>query len=86
MASLEVPPDVEALKVTLRGLLPFALSVLLGTASIVMAVTLPATLPATRVGLAGMIYALEGPFQALNGYFIGRARARRFPSSTPAHP
>jgi uncharacterized membrane protein len=67
---------------TLGGMRGHALSVALGVASIVMAVTLPAN----RVGLAGMIYALEGPFQGLNGYFSGRARARRFPSSTPTHP
>lgn len=55
------------------------LSVLLGVTSIVLAVTLPAN----RMGFAGMIYALEGPFQGLNGYFSGRTRERRFPSSTP---
>lgn len=61
------------------GMRGHALSVALGVASIVMAVTLPAS----RIGFAGMIYALEGPFQAFNGYFSGTRRARRFPSSTP---
>jgi uncharacterized membrane protein len=63
----------------ISGMRGHALSVLLGVVSIVMAVTLPAS----RIGLAGMIYALEGPFQGFNGYFSGRTRERRFPSSRP---
>jgi uncharacterized membrane protein len=66
----------------ISGMRGHALSIALGVASIVMAVTVPAN----RVGLAGMIYALEGPFQGFNGYFSGRARARKFPSSTPERP
>ena len=56
------------------------LSVLLGVTSIVLAVTLPGN----RVGLAGMIYALEGPFQGIHGYVSGTRREKMFPSSTPA--
>jgi len=62
------------------GMRGHALSVALGLTSIILAVTLPGN----RVGLSGLIYALEGPFQGLNGYFSGRTRERRFPSSTPA--
>ena len=64
----------------ISGMRGHALSVALGVASIVMAVTVPAN----RIGFAGMIYALEGPLQAFNGYFSGTRRARKFPSSTPA--
>jgi uncharacterized membrane protein len=71
------PLEVYDAKIGMRG---HALSCALGAASIVLAVALPAN----RVGFAGMIYALEGPFQGLNGYFSGRTRERRFPSSTPA--
>ena len=64
------------------GMRGHALSVALGLTSIVLAVTLPGN----RIGFSGLIYALEGPFQALNGYFSGRTRERRFPSSTPERP
>lgn len=64
------------------GMRGHALSVALGLASIVLAVMLPGN----RIGLSGLIYALEGPSQALNGYFSARTRERRFPSSTPGHP
>lgn len=56
------------------------LSVLLGVTSIVLAVTLTGN----RIGLAGLIYVLEGPFQGLHGFFSGTARAKAFPASTPA--
>ena len=78
--ALELSPE-EAFD-AVSAMRAHGLSVLLGVTSIVLAVTLPAN----RMGFAGMIYALEGPFQGLNGYFSGRTRARRFPSSTPGHP
>jgi len=80
-AALALPPDVVF--DTRTGMRAHALSVSLGVASVIMALTMPM---GWRFGLAGMVYALEGPFQGLNGYFSGRIRARRFPSSTPAHP
>lgn len=79
-AALALPPDVVF--DTRTGMRAHALSVSLGMASVILALTMPI---GWRFGLAGMVYALEGPFQGLNGYFSGRARARRFPSSTPAH-
>lgn len=71
------PEEVYDAVTGMRG---HALSVSLGVASVLMAVSLPAR----AIGWSGMIYALEGPFQGLNGYVSGRTRARRFPSSTPA--
>jgi len=65
---------------TLSGMRGHALSVALGVASILLAVSVPAR----AIGWSGMVYGLEGPFQAINGYLSGRTRARRFPSSTPA--
>ncbi|MGE3489923.1 MAG: TMEM175 family protein [Vicinamibacterales bacterium] len=67
---------------TLSGMRGHALSVALGVASILLAVSVPAR----AIGWSGMVYGLEGPFQAINGYLSGRTRARRFPSSTPAPP
>jgi uncharacterized membrane protein len=75
---LELSP--EEIHDTIGGMRGHALSVALGATSIVLAVMLPGS----RVGLSGLIYVLEGPFQGLNGYVSGRTRARRFPSSTPA--
>ena len=57
-----------------------ALSASLGVTSVIMALTMPMD---WRFGLSGMIYALEGPFQGVNGYLSGRTREKRFPSSTP---
>jgi len=61
------------------GMRAHAMSVLLGVTSIVLATTVPSR----YIAISGMIYALEGPFQGLNGYFSGMTRARRFPSSMP---
>ena len=76
----ELQLSPEEIYDAISGLRGHALSVALGATSIVLAVMLPGN----RVWLSGLIYVLEGPFQGLNGYLSGRARARRFPSSTPA--
>lgn len=55
----------------------------LGVTSIIMATTVPMGF---WFGLSGMIYALEGPFQGLNGWIRGSRRAKVLPSSTPAPP
>ena len=54
-------------------------SVSVGLLSIVMALTVPIQLMA-----AVPIYVLQGPLHWRNGVLIERARARAFPSSTPA--
>jgi hypothetical protein len=57
-----------------------ALSMSVGVLSIVMAWTLP---PPWFIA-AGPIYAIQGPLHWRNAILILRARARAFPSSTPA--
>jgi uncharacterized membrane protein len=42
------------------------------------------TLPVNWFWLAGPVYSLQGPLHWRNGVLIERARARAFPSSTPA--
>jgi uncharacterized membrane protein len=59
-----------------------AVSVGVGILSIVMAVTLPFP----YFLFAGPVYALQGPLHWRNGVLIERARAKAFPSSTPARP
>ncbi|MDP3717743.1 MAG: TMEM175 family protein [Acidobacteriota bacterium] len=78
-ATLELPPEIVF--DTLTGMRAHALSVSLGLTSVMLALTAPMD---WRFSMAGMIYALEGPFQGLNGYFSGTRRAKMFPSSTPA--
>ena len=56
------------------------LSVAVGLVSIVLALTVPIQ----WIWTAGMIYGLQGPLHWRNGVLIERARARAFPSSTPA--
>jgi uncharacterized membrane protein len=56
------------------------LSMIVGTLSIVMALTVPIQ----WIWTAGVIYSLQGPLHWRNGVLIERARARAFPSSTPA--
>ncbi|HYB97118.1 MAG TPA: TMEM175 family protein [Vicinamibacterales bacterium] len=58
-----------------------ALSTCVGLVSLVLAWTLPVN----WFWLAGPVYALQGPIHYRNGVLIARARARAFPSSTPAH-
>ena len=58
------------------GMVAHALSVALGVTSILLAVSVPPH----QIGLSGLVYALEGPVQGLNGYLNGRTRERRFPS------
>ncbi len=78
-ASLSMPPElVFDTRTSMRA---HALSVSLGVTSVTMALTMPFD---WRFGFSGMIYALEGPFQGVNGYLSGRKRERMFPSSTPA--
>jgi uncharacterized membrane protein len=64
------------------GMQTHAVSAGVGLVSIVMALTLPIKV----LGLAGMIYALQGPLHWRNGVLIARARERAFPSSTPTLP
>jgi Endosomal/lysosomal potassium channel TMEM175 len=64
------------------GMRAHGFSVGLGVASVLLAITLPIE----RLWISGMIYALEGPIQGVNGYLTGKARARRAPSSTPTPP
>lgn len=78
-AALALPPEIVF--DTRTGMRAHALSVSLGVASVIMAATMPMD---WRFALSGMIYALEGPFQGVNGYLSGRKRERMFPSSTPA--
>ncbi|HZL92539.1 MAG TPA: TMEM175 family protein [Vicinamibacterales bacterium] len=58
------------------------LSVLVGSTSVVMALTVPIQ----WIWTAGVIYAFQGPLHWQNGVLIERARAKAFPSSTPARP
>jgi uncharacterized membrane protein len=57
-----------------------AVSVSVGIVSIVMATALPFP----YFLFAGPVYALQGPLHWRNGVLIARARAKAFPSSTPA--
>jgi uncharacterized membrane protein len=56
------------------------LSVGVGLVSIGLALTVPIE----WIWVAGVIYGLQGPLHWRNGVLIERARARAFPSSTPA--
>jgi len=62
------------------GALTHVLSVIVGMSSIVLALTVPIQ----WIWTAGVIYGLQGPLHWRNGVLIERARARAFPSSTPA--
>ena len=59
-----------------------ASSTLLGVTSVILAMTLPMK----YFGLAGLIYALEGPLQGANGWIRGSRRERALLSSKPARP
>jgi uncharacterized membrane protein len=56
------------------------LSVGIGLVSVVLALTVPIQ----WIWIAGVIYGLQGPLHWRNGVLIERARAKAFPSSTPA--
>ena len=71
------PEDVYDIGTALRG---HGASTALGLTSILLAVTLPMA----YFGWSGLIYALEGPLQATNGWVRGSRRERAFPSTTPA--
>ncbi len=71
------PEDLYDIGTALRA---HASSTLLGVTSVILAMTLPMKF----FGLAGLIYALEGPLQGANGWIRGSRRARALPSSTPA--
>ena len=58
------------------------LSVFVGLLSVFLSLTLPIQL----IWVAGVIYAIQGPLHWRNGVLIERARAKGFPSSTPAPP
>jgi uncharacterized membrane protein len=73
------PADLYDIGTSLRA---HASSTLLGMASVILAVTVPMKF----LGLAGLIYALEGPLQGANGWIRGSRRERALPSSTPARP
>jgi len=77
-ARLELSPEVVF--DTRTSMRAHALSVSLGVVSVLLAISMPMD---WRFSLSGIIYALEGPFQGANGYFSGRTREKRFPSSTP---
>lgn len=64
------------------GMRTHAISAGVGLLSIVLAFALPIRV----LGLAGMVYALQGPLHWRNGVLIARARERAFPSSTPTPP
>jgi uncharacterized membrane protein len=57
-----------------------AISLSVGLLSLLLAWTLPVT----WFWVAGPVYGLQGPLHWRNGVLIARARARAFPSSTPA--
>jgi uncharacterized membrane protein len=58
------------------------LSVFVGLLSVFLALMLPIN----WLGLAGIVYALQGPLHWRNGVLISRQREKAFPSSTPAPP
>ena len=64
----------------LMGAKMHLISVFVGLLSIRIALTAPIEL----IWVAGAIYGMQGPLHAVNGTLTGRARARAFPSSTPA--
>ncbi len=66
---------------TFTGMRAHAMSASLGVTSIILATTLPMD---WRFSFAGLIYALEGPLQGVNGWLSGSRREKMFPSSTPA--
>lgn len=63
------PEDLYDIATALRA---HASSTLLGVASVIMAITLPID----RFWMSGMIYALEGPLQGVNGWIRGTRRAK----------
>lgn len=77
-AALQLAP--EQTFDALMGARMHLISVFVGLLSIRIALTAPME----WFWAAGAIYALQGPLHALNGALTGRARARAFPSSTPA--
>lgn len=76
--ALALPPEIVF--DTRTGMRAHALSVSLGLTSVLLALTAPMD---WRFSLAGMIYALDGPFQGVNGYLSGTRREKMLPSSTP---
>lgn len=80
-AALAMSP--ELIYDTRTGMRAHALSVSLGVTSVILALTMPMD---WRFSMAGIIYALEGPFQGVNGWLRGSRREKMFPSSTPGHP
>ena len=70
------PGDLYDIGTAMRA---HASSTLLGVTSVVLAMALPMKF----FGLAGLIYALEGPLQGANGWIRGSRRARALLSSTP---
>ncbi len=65
------PEDLYDIGTALRG---HGMSVLLGVASVAMAMTLPMYVFA----FSGLVYALEGPLQGANGWIRGTRRAKLF--------
>ena len=57
-------------------------SMMLGVTSVTLAIALPMT----WFGFSGLIYVLEGPIQAYNGFSRGSGREKKFPSSTQERP
>jgi uncharacterized membrane protein len=51
-----------------------------------LSIVLALTVPIQWIWTAGAIYGLQGPLHYTNGAAIARARAKAFPSSTPARP
>jgi uncharacterized membrane protein len=73
------PGDLYDVGTSLRA---HAASSMLGVTSVILAMTLPMNFFA----FAGLIYALEGPLQGVNGWIRGSRRERALLSSTPALP
>jgi uncharacterized membrane protein len=71
------PEDVYDIGTALRA---HASSTLLGVTS----VTLALTVPANWFAVSGLIYALEGPLQGVNGWLRGTRRAKLFSSGGDA--
>ena len=68
------PEDLYDIGTALRA---HASSTLLGVTSVILAMTLPMK----YFGMSGLIYALEGPLQGMNGWIRGTRRAKLFSSS-----
>jgi uncharacterized membrane protein len=71
------PEDLYDIGTALRA---HASSTLLGVTSVILAMTLPMRF----FGMSGLIYALEGPLQGMNGWIRGSRRAKLFSSSGDA--